>query len=921
MTTTIKALLSACHVAIFIYGFQLQRNDAELSDINAIGFSIYCSRGAALCLAFDMALIMLPVCRKLLSYASRICFLLLHLGQGTISEGSHSNLTRYHKYLAYHILAFLAIHILGHCVNFYRLEQLGRGKAFGYHFGTWAGITGYWMLLLLGIMFMTAHRKIRERNYEVFWYTHHLAILVMGFYAFHGYGCFVKTNDGQCRGYGSWRYVVLASLIYLAERALRAFESYRTLVLSSAIAHPGGAIELNFKQPSIHYRPGQHLYLNIPKLSKYEWHPFTITSSPIEQYISLDIRPDGDWTEGLGRLLGHGPETPKLEQAQAIQDRSLLPLIRVDGPYGGPKDDVLSFDHAVLIGTGNGITTFSGILRHIWFRHQETQSSRLKTLDLYWVSRDANKLDWFQSLFSMEKTMELFRTGLVRVHIYFTASRLSRLPTIRRSSSIRVAKDGPDQYEASLIDAIRPAQGRYSEEDDDDHDEEAELLSPLDRPAGSSSLISLRSIQSPPLQHHPAFDRAAHARTEAPARPTEDQGDAIINPSDIHYGRPDFMSAFEVMKGRCLMNDSAVLPVKVGVFYCGSPSLGKSLARDSMHSAQKINNILCQQGSRFGKHILPASTSRISTAARTSIGLSRLYQSSYQYSTDYPKPEPHTPLSTSSSNPTPPKKNVDSKGSSHGSNSKSDSMITPKDRAFYPYHMDIQLRWSDTHRGAPAHLSNAQKSSSLAHPPLNDLFETIVQTFLVQEAGLGELSSKVRTIFKEGQHRTKAGHDPNSKEIGVLTTESCVDEASSCHDLSLRFPGTVEARLAVLEIGSDKPSVTYQIGIFKKLTVSDPSLTLQSSPSSSGAFSRDASTVAAKGEREAGARLEEAGAAGLDREAQGIDPRFHPSQVQGDAVVVGQLRQDFVDRWNGVPLAVPEHARKALERLRVVSRG
>ncbi|KAF9951166.1 hypothetical protein BGZ72_007245 [Mortierella alpina] len=597
MTTTVKALLSACHVAIFIYGFQLQRTDTELSDINAIGFSIYCSRGAALCLAFDMTLIMLPVCRKLLSYVSRICFALLNLGQGTISEGSHSSLTEYHKYLAYHILAFLGIHILGHCVNFYRLEQLGRGKALDYHFGTWAGITGYWMLLLLGIMFMTAHRKIRKRNYEVFWYTHHLAILVMGFYAFHGYGCFVKTNDGQCRGYGSWRYVVLASLIYLAERALRAFESYRTLVLSSAIAHPGGAIELNFKQPSIHYRPGQHLYLNIPKLSNYEWHPFTITSSPIEQYISLDIRPDGDWTEGLGRLLGHGPETPKLEQAQVIRDRSLLPLIRVDGPYGGPKDDVLSFDHAVLIGTGNGITTFSGILRHIWFRHQETQSSRLKTLDLYWVSRDANKLDWFQSLFSMEKTMELFRTGLIRIHIYFTSSRPTRLPTIRRSSSIRITKDVPGSYAAATPPAemSRPSEARYSE-DDDDHDEEAELLSPLDRPAGSSSLISLQSIQSPPAQQHLVFGRAAHARTEPLTEHTEDQGDGIISPNDIHYGRPDFMAAFETMKGRCLMNDSAALPVKVGVFYCGSPSLGKSLARDCKRaSGRRIKFVFSEE--------------------------------------------------------------------------------------------------------------------------------------------------------------------------------------------------------------------------------------------------------------------------------------------------------------------------------------
>ena len=367
MSTAVKWSLSVCHVAIFLYGFHLQRDDKELSDINAIGFSIYCSRGAALCLAFDMALIMLPVCRKLLSYLSRISFALFGLGKGTISEGSQSRMTAYHKYMAYHVLAFLAIHVLGHCVNFYRLEQLGRGAAVGYHFKTWAGITGYGMLLLLGMMFTAAHSRIRQSKYELFWYTHHLALLVMVLFSFHGYGCFVKTNEGQCRGYRSWRYVVLASLIYIVERILRAYEAHPSIALSSAIAHPGGAIELNFKHPSMHYRPGQHVYLNIPRLSKYEWHPFTITSSPIESYVSLDIRQDGDWTGNLGRLLGHGPETPRLEQSRQVFDRSLLPLIKIDGPYGGPKEDVLSYDHAVLIGTGNGITTFSGILRHIWY--------------------------------------------------------------------------------------------------------------------------------------------------------------------------------------------------------------------------------------------------------------------------------------------------------------------------------------------------------------------------------------------------------------------------------------------------------------------------------------------------------------------------------------------------------------------------
>ncbi|KAF9986854.1 translational activator for mitochondrial COX1 [Modicella reniformis] len=592
MSTVAKGLISVCHVIVFYCGFQLQRNDKELSDINTIGFSIYCSRGAALCLAFDMALIILPVCRKLLAYISRIAFALLHLGQGTISEGSNSSPTSYHKYLAYHVLAFLIIHVLGHCVNFYRLEQLDRGPAISYHFGTWAGVTGYWMLLLLSVMYITAHKRIRKRNYEAFWYTHHLALLVMVFFAFHGYGCFVKTNDGQCRGYGSWKYIVLASLIYLAERTLRALESSQLITLSSAVAHPGGAIELNFKHPSIHYRPGQHVYLNIPQLSQYEWHPFTITSSPIEQFISLDIRQDGDWTGQLGQLLGYGPETPRLEQTQIVRDRLLLPIIRIDGPYGGPKEDVLNFDHAILIGTGNGITTFSGILRHIWFRHQETQSSRLKTLDLYWVSRDPNKLEWFQSLFSMEKTMELFRTGLIRIHIYFTSSDSVHQVPIKRSSSSGGIRFHPGARPLMPLQTEFGAQERYSE-DDDDQGEHEELLSPLERPVGSGSLISLMPIPSPSSSPHTEL-----TNTSAITRSAEnlEQGDSIIDPSNVYHGRPNFAYVFEAMSDKLLRDQEGPGQARVGVFYCGSPSLGRTLAQE------------CRRCSRSGinKSPLPA---------------------------------------------------------------------------------------------------------------------------------------------------------------------------------------------------------------------------------------------------------------------------------------------------------------------------
>ena len=34
------------------------------------------------------------------------------------------------------------------------------------------------------------------------------------------------------------------------------------------------------RPPLFHYRPGDYLYLNIPSIARYEWHPFTISSAP-----------------------------------------------------------------------------------------------------------------------------------------------------------------------------------------------------------------------------------------------------------------------------------------------------------------------------------------------------------------------------------------------------------------------------------------------------------------------------------------------------------------------------------------------------------------------------------------------------------------------------------------------------------------
>ena len=63
--------------------------------------------------------------------------------------------------------------------------------------------------------------------------------------------------------------------------------------VSSAVLLPTRVTHLVIKKPrNFDYQPGDYVFLNIPSIAKYEWHPFTISSAPEESGIEpLQIRP------------------------------------------------------------------------------------------------------------------------------------------------------------------------------------------------------------------------------------------------------------------------------------------------------------------------------------------------------------------------------------------------------------------------------------------------------------------------------------------------------------------------------------------------------------------------------------------------------------------------------------------------------
>jgi len=185
------------------------------------------------------------------------------------------------------------------------------------------------------------------------------------------------------------------------------------------------------------YKAGQWLFLNVPSVSKQQWHPFTITSCPFDPYISVHVRQVGDFTRQLGDALGAGPAQSKLYDSVdpsgmyevALQNGQEMPAIRIDGPYGAPAEDVFDNEIAILIGTGIGVTPWAAILKNIWhMRNGPNPPTRLRRVEFIWVCKDTTSFEWFQVLLSSLEAQSqeaASRPGnngneFLRIHTYLT---------------------------------------------------------------------------------------------------------------------------------------------------------------------------------------------------------------------------------------------------------------------------------------------------------------------------------------------------------------------------------------------------------------------------------------------------------------------------------------------------------------------
>ncbi|XP_067653727.1 NADPH oxidase 5-like [Haliotis asinina] len=445
----------------------------------ASNWCIIVARGCGLCLNFDCTFIVVLMLRKCITWlrATPVSHV-LPLDQHII----------FHKLTGFLILLFSVVHTVLHIGNailvaesqfnltvpvFIFTTEANIGWVAGF-----APLSGVLLVVVFVVMFICSMSFVRRGGYfQVFYWTHMLYVAFWILLILHG------------RHF--WKWFSVPGTMFILEKLFRSKVikriAYGQTFITEVNLLPSQVTHLVItKPPNMKYRPGDYVFLQIPDIAKHEWHPFTISSAPeMAGKLWVHVRSAGHWTNKLyeyfndydesrrstadlnGRSLSpvdpqshtaitddkkpmtlHAtlpstpPKIPFKKRERGVTHKDLHVRCFIDGPYGTCSRAIFETEHAVLIGSGIGVTPFASILQsimyrfkaykrccsrcsHTWYDEVPEHVMNLKKVDFIWINRDQKAFEWFVSLLAqleMEQTMEGGLGNFIEMHMYMTAA-------------------------------------------------------------------------------------------------------------------------------------------------------------------------------------------------------------------------------------------------------------------------------------------------------------------------------------------------------------------------------------------------------------------------------------------------------------------------------------------------------------------
>jgi len=264
---------------------------------------------------------------------------------------------------------------------------------------------------------LLALRFVRRNRWEVFKFPHFL------FYLFFIFGALHDTNVA---------YFCLPGLVlYVADRGVRTFmKFFKKPQLTKVDTHCENVTIItigNFKRK---YLPGQFVEITFPEISKIESHPFSISSSPTEDNVTIHAKSMGKWS-------------------RKIHEFNSATTIWVDGPYG-VKPKWRAYDVVVLFAGGIGATPWISVLRdHIFTSFTE----RPQHMYFYPTFHEVHDLSWFADTWEL-----VARDPSVHVTKYITNGANTEMLELGASKDESM-RSGRPQYNELLTEVCKENPG------------------------------------------------------------------------------------------------------------------------------------------------------------------------------------------------------------------------------------------------------------------------------------------------------------------------------------------------------------------------------------------------------------------------------------------------------------------------------
>ncbi|XP_059657968.1 ferric reduction oxidase 8, mitochondrial [Cornus florida] len=307
---------------------------------------------------------------------------------------------RYHVWLGTAMILFATLHGVGTLfiwgIKNHIQDEIWKWQKTGriYLAGELSLVTGL-------VIWITSLPQIRRKKFEIFYYTHHLYIVFLVLFLFHA---------GDRHFYMVFPGIFLFGL----DKLLRIVQSRPETCILSARVFPCKVIELTVpKDPRLKYTPTSVIFVKIPSISKFQWHPFSIASSSSvdDQTMSVLIKCEGWWTNALYDII----------QTELDSDAGQMKCIpiAIEGPYGPASVDFLRCDSLLMIAGGIGITPFLSILNEIDSAQSSGRKSIAAKVQLIYVVKSSQDICLLKPILPllMNQTAEQLH---LKIKIYVT---------------------------------------------------------------------------------------------------------------------------------------------------------------------------------------------------------------------------------------------------------------------------------------------------------------------------------------------------------------------------------------------------------------------------------------------------------------------------------------------------------------------